>query len=63
MKQSMRATARQLALWSTHEDQVQPIEDKHEEVTKALAELLLEAMGVKLPAGQTGGDDEFEDLA
>ncbi len=63
MKQSMRATSRQLALWSVRDDQMQPIEEIREEVTTVLADLLLEALGVKSPASQTGGDDESEDLA
>lgn len=63
MKQSTRATTRQLALWSAREHDIRPIEQMPEEVTNALAELLLEALGLKLPARQTGGDDESEDLA
>ena len=63
MKQLTRATTRQLALWSSRDDQVRPIEEMREEVTRVLADLLLEALGVKLPASQTGGDDESEDLA
>ena len=63
MKQSMKVTNRQLALWSVRDDQVQPIEEIREEVTRVLADLLLEALGVKSPANQTGGDDESEDLA
>jgi hypothetical protein len=63
MKQSMKVTNRQLALWSARDDQVQPIEEMREEVTRVLADLLLEALGVKSPASQTGGDDESEDLA
>lgn len=58
MKQSMKVTNRQLALWSVRDDQVQPIEEIREEVTRVLADLLLEALGVKSPANQTGGDDE-----
>lgn len=63
MKQSMKVTNRQLALWSVRDDQVQPIEEIREEVPRVLADLLLEALGVKSPANQTGGDDESEDLA
>lgn len=63
MKQSMKVTNRQLALWSTRDDQVQPIEEMREEVIRVLADLLLEALGVKSLASQTGGDDESEDLA
>jgi hypothetical protein len=63
MKQSTRATNKQLALWSVPRDQVQPLEETREEVTRLLADLLLEALGVKLPTSQTGGDDESEDLA
>lgn len=62
MKQSMKVTNRQLALWSVREDQVQPVEAMREEVTRVLADLLREALGVKSPASQTGGDDESEDL-
>lgn len=62
MKQSMKVTNRQLALWSVREDQVQPVEAMREEVTRVLADLLLEALGFKSPASQTGGDDESEDL-
>jgi len=46
MKQSMKVTNRQLALWSARDDQVQPIEELREEVTRVLADLLLEALGV-----------------
>lgn len=63
MKQSMKVMNRQLALWSVRDDQVQPIEAMREEVTRVLADLLLEALGVKSPASRTGGDDESEDLA
>jgi hypothetical protein len=63
MKQSMKVTNRQLALWSARDEQVQPIEEMREEVTRVLADLLLEALGGKSPASQTGGDDESEDLA
>lgn len=63
MRQSMKAMNRQLALWSARDDQVQPIEEMSEEVTRVLADLLLEALGVKSPASQTEGDDESEDLA
>ena len=62
MKQAMKVTNRQLALWSTRDDQVQPIEEMREEVIRVLADLLLEALGVKSPASQAGGDDESEDL-
>jgi hypothetical protein len=63
MKQSMKVTHRQLALWSARGDQVEPIEEMREEVTRVLADLLLEALGVKSSARQTGGDDESENLA
>lgn len=63
MKQSIRVTKRQLALWSEHDEQIQPTEQTREEATRLLADLLLQAMGVRLPAGQKGGDDESEDLA
>ena len=63
MKQSMKVSRRQLALWFERGDQVQPSEEIREELTRALADLLLEALGVKSPASQTGGDDESEDLA
>jgi hypothetical protein len=63
MKQSMKATPRQLALWSVPDGQAQASLEMREEVTRVLADLLLQALGVKLPASQTGGDDESEDLA
>lgn len=63
MKQSIKATPKQLALWSVRNDQAQPIQEMREEVTRVLADLLLEALGVKSTANQTGGDDESEDLA
>lgn len=63
MKQSMKVRSRQLALWSARDSQVQPIQEMREEVTRVLADLLLEALGVKSTASQTGGDDESEDLA
>lgn len=63
MRQSMKATKRQLALWSARDDQVQPIEEMREEVTRVLADLLLEALGVTPPTSRTGGDDESADLA
>lgn len=63
MKQSIKATNRQLVLWSSQDGQIQPIGEIREEVTRVLADLLLEALGVKSPASQTGGDDESEDLA
>lgn len=62
MKQSTRATNRQLALWSERSDQIRPAEEVRDEVTRVLADLLLEAMGIKVPASQPGGDDESEDL-
>jgi hypothetical protein len=62
MKQSIRASKRQLALWSERDDQIQPLGEMREEVLRVLADLLLEALGVKLSASQTGGDDESEDL-
>lgn len=63
MKQSIKVTPRQLALWSVRDGQVQPIQEMREEVTRVLADLLLEALGAKSPASQTGGCDESEDLA
>lgn len=64
MKQSMKASRRQLALWFERGDQeVQPSEEIREELTRALADLLLEALGVKATANQSGGDDESEDHA
>ena len=48
--------------WSARDDRIQPIEEMREEVTRVLADLLLEALGIKSPASQTGGDDESEDL-
>jgi hypothetical protein len=62
MKQSRKVTHRQLALWCVRDEQLQPSEEIREEVTRVLADLLLEALGVKSPASQTGGDDESEDL-
>jgi hypothetical protein len=62
MKRSMKVTKRQLALWGARDEQIQPFEEMREEVTKVLADLLLEALGVKSPESQTGGDDESEDL-
>lgn len=62
MKQSTRATIRQLALWSERGDRIRPTEEVRDEVTKVLADLLLEAMGIKVPASQSGGDDESKDL-
>ena len=44
MKQSMKVSRRQLALWFERGDQVQPSEEIREELTRALADLLLEAM-------------------
>lgn len=63
MKQSMNAPRRQLALWIEQDDRVQPSEELREELTRALADLLLEALGVKTAANQSGGDDESEDHA
>jgi hypothetical protein len=63
MKQSTKATPKQLGLWSVRNDQAQPIQEMRDEVTRVLADLLLEALGVKSPANQTGEDDESEDLA
>ena len=62
MKQSTRATNRQLELWSERGNQIRPAEEVRDEVTRVLADLLLEAMGIKVPASQSGGDDESEDL-
>lgn len=63
MKQSMNAPRRQLALWTEQDDQIQPSEELREELTRALADLLLEALGVKTAANQSGGGDESEDHA
>jgi hypothetical protein len=63
MKQSTKATPRQLGLWSVRDGQIQATQEMREEVTRVLADLLLEALGGKSPANQTGGDDESEDLA
>jgi len=62
MKQSTTATNRQLALWCERGDQIRPPEETRDDATRVLADLLLEAMGVKVPASQSGGDDESEDL-
>lgn len=61
MKHSMKVSRRQLALWLEQDDQVQPSEEIREQVTRALADLLLEALGVKVLTNQCGGDDESED--
>jgi len=63
MKQSLKIPRRQLALWLERDDQLQPSEEIREEVTRALADLLLEALGVKAPTNQSGGGDEPEDHA
>lgn len=63
MKQSMKVAARQLALWTEQSDRVQPCEAIREELTRVLADLLLEALGVKTPADQHGDADESEDHA
>lgn len=63
MKQSMKVSRRQLALWCERGDQIRPSKEIHEELTRALADLLLEALGVKVLANQSGGDDESEDHA
>jgi hypothetical protein len=63
MKQSMSVPRRQLALWSERSEWVQPSAELREELTRALADLLLEALGVKAPANQSGGDDESENHA
>jgi len=63
MKQSMMVSRRQLALWYERGDQVQPGEEMREELTRALAELLLEALGVRVSTNQSGGEDESEDHA
>jgi hypothetical protein len=63
MKQSMQVARRQLALWIEQDDRVQPSEEIREEVTRALADLLLEALGVKALTNQCGGGDESEDHA
>jgi len=62
MKQS-KVPRRQLALWRERDDQVQPSEELREKVTRALAELLLEALGIKAPTTKSGGGDESEDHA
>lgn len=62
MKQSTRATIRQLALWSERGDRIQPAEEVRDEVTRVLADLLLEAMGIKVSASQPGDDDESKDF-
>ena len=61
MKQSMKVAARQLALWSERDDRVQPCEEIREELTRVLADLLLEALGVKTPTTPHGDADESED--
>jgi len=65
MKQSMRVSRRQLALWTERSDQLQPSDDVRKEVTRALADLLLEALGVRTQeaASQSGGGNESEDHA
>ena len=63
MKQSLKVPRRQLALWLDRDDRFQPNEELREEVTSALADLLLEALGVKRPTNQSGGGDEPEDHA
>jgi hypothetical protein len=63
MKQPTNVPRRQLALWTEQDAQVQPREERREELTKALADLLLEALGVKAAANQFGGGDESEDHA
>ncbi|HET9641974.1 MAG TPA: hypothetical protein VFP68_01105 [Burkholderiaceae bacterium] len=64
MKQSMNVPRRQLAFWLERDDPVQPSEELREELTSALADLLLEALGVKAVANQhSGGGDESEDHA
>ena len=59
----MNVPRRQLTLWSERDDWVQPSAEMCEELTRALADLLLEALGVKVPANPSGGDDESEDHA
>ena len=61
MKQSTKVSKRQFALWLERGDQVQPSEEIREEVTRALAELLLEALRGRVPTKQCGGGDESED--
>ena len=61
MKQSMKVSRRQFALWCERGEQIRPSEEMHEEVTRALADLLLEAMGVNVLANQLGGGDESKD--
>lgn len=64
MKQSTKvAVARQLALWTDQGDRVQPCEEIREELTRVLADLLLEALGVKTPTDPRGDADELEDHA
>lgn len=61
MKQSTKVVARQLALWTDQGDRVQPCEVVREDLTTVLADLLLEALGVKTPTDPQGDADEFED--
>jgi hypothetical protein len=65
MKQARRVSRRQLALWFERGDRFQPSDEVREELTRTLADLLLEALGVKVqePASQSGGGDESEDHA
>ena len=60
MEQSNVPPRRQLALWLERNDQVQPSEELREKVTRALADLLLEALEIKVPTTQCGGSDESE---
>ena len=61
MKQSTKVLRRQFPLWCERGEQIRPSEEMHEEVTRALADLLLEAMGVNVLANELGGDDESKD--
>jgi len=63
MKRSSRISRKQLPLELWREDRYEPSEELREEVTKALADLLLEAMGAKAaaPASNEGGGNDSED--
>lgn len=65
MRRLTRVSRRQLALWFERGDRYRPSEEMRETVTRALADLLLEALGVKVqePANESGGGDESEDHA
>lgn len=61
MKQSTKVTARQLALWTAQTDQWRPPEQIRQELTSALADLLLEALGVTASTNPHGEANEPED--